>query len=136
MCGVGTFVVRYIGNKDCLHAIYMQRLQSDYGKILGTVGFFRHADVRETGRQHCQSSFLALCYACVVAEALKASQSVPAHEPPLHRFLVPLRSAMCRCAGYVQSIIDFLKTLPGIRGLVEREHSKMMVASFIAQGAL
>ncbi len=94
------------------------------------------ADVRETGRQHCQSSFLALCYACVVAEALKASQSVPAHEPPLHSFLVSLRSAMCRCAGYVQSIIDFLKTLPGIRGLVEREHSKMMVASFIAQGAL
>ena len=43
---------------------------------------------------------------------------------------------MCRCAGYVQSIIDFLKTLPGIRGLVEREHSKMMVASFMAQGAL
>ena len=27
----------------------------------------------------------------------------------------------------MQSIIDFLKTLPGIRGLVEREHSKMMV---------
>ncbi|CAL5221739.1 g3989 [Coccomyxa viridis] len=32
-----------------------------------------------------------------------------------------------RETGYVQSIIDFLKTLPGIRGLVEREHSKMMV---------
>ena len=39
---------------------------------------------------------------------------------------VPWNSLVC-CAGYVQSIIDFLKTLPGIRGLVEREHSKMMV---------
>ena len=39
------------------------------------------------------------------------------------------KSSMCWSTGYVQSIIDFLKTLPGIRGLVEREHSKMMVAS-------
>ena len=35
-------------------------------------------------------------------------------------------SAPCN-AGFVQSLIDFLKTLPGIRGLVEREHTKMMV---------
>ncbi len=41
-----------------------------------------------------------------------------------------LNSRVC-CAGYVQSIIDFLKTLPGIRGLVEREHSKMMVTSLL-----
>ena len=27
----------------------------------------------------------------------------------------------------LQSLIDFLKTLPGIRGLVKREHTKMMV---------
>ncbi|CAK0780190.1 hypothetical protein CVIRNUC_004963 [Coccomyxa viridis] len=35
--------------------------------------------------------------------------------------------AEVRETGFVQSLIDFLKTLPGIRGLVKREHTKMMV---------
>lgn len=45
--------------------------------------------------------------------------------------LAPSKAALLWRAGYLQSIIDFLKTLPGIRGLVEREHSKMMVTALL-----
>ena len=32
-------------------------------------------------------------------------------------------------AGLVQSLLDFLKGLPGIRGIVKREHTKMLVCA-------
>ena len=79
------------------------------------------AEVRETGMKMA----LAMCFALTTHGLAPASHRLlvlPEHGRAAHQSCVCLGDA-----GFVQSLIDFLKTLPGIRGLVEREHTKMMV---------